>query len=138
MSEIKVNSVKGVGASVAAVTINNSDGTCTANLTNRSNRNLIINGAMKIAQRGTSTTSNNGYYTIDRIHNYCQGTDENPTISQEDVASGTVAFQAGFRKCLRITNGNQTSGAGASDQIQIEYTWKGNDDNASGVMGSYF
>ena len=33
MSEIKVNSVKGVGASTAAITINNSDGTCDANLT---------------------------------------------------------------------------------------------------------
>tara|TARA_R100000353_G_scaffold12360_2_gene12784 strand:+ start:657 stop:1307 length:651 start_codon:yes stop_codon:yes gene_type:complete len=29
MSEIKVNSIKGVGASAAAITVNNSDGTCT-------------------------------------------------------------------------------------------------------------
>ena len=51
MSEIKVNSVKGVGASTAAITINNSDGTCTANITNKPNRNLFINGAMLVAQR---------------------------------------------------------------------------------------
>ena len=45
MSEIKVNSIKGVGASTAAITVNNTDGTCTANITNNlSNRNLIING----------------------------------------------------------------------------------------------
>ena len=29
MSEIKVNSIKGVGASAAAITVNNTDGTCT-------------------------------------------------------------------------------------------------------------
>ncbi len=29
MSEIKVNSIKGVGASTAAITVNNTDGTCT-------------------------------------------------------------------------------------------------------------
>ena len=33
MSEIKVNSVKGVGSSTAAITLNNTDGTCDANLT---------------------------------------------------------------------------------------------------------
>ena len=50
MSEIKVNSIKGVGASAAAITVNNTDGTCTANITNNlSNRNLIINGAMLVA-----------------------------------------------------------------------------------------
>ena len=36
MSEIKVNSIKGVGASAAAITVNNTDGTCTANITNLS------------------------------------------------------------------------------------------------------
>ena len=55
MSEIKVNSIKGVAASAAAITVNNTDGTCTANITNNlSNRNLIINGAMQVSQRGTS------------------------------------------------------------------------------------
>ena len=44
MSEIKVNSIKGVGASSAAITIDNTAGTCTANITNNlSNRRLIIN-----------------------------------------------------------------------------------------------
>ena len=32
MSELKVNSIKGVGASAAAITVNNTDGTCTANI----------------------------------------------------------------------------------------------------------
>ena len=33
-------------------------------------KNIIINGAMQVAQRGTSSTTNNGYYTIDRIKQY--------------------------------------------------------------------
>mgnify|MGYP003124394924 CR=1 FL=1 len=79
MSEIKVNSIKGVSASTAAISIDNSSGTCTANITNNlSNRNLIINGAMQVAERGLSSTST-GYQTIDRFFTYHGGTDEAPT-----------------------------------------------------------
>jgi len=114
MSEIKVNSIKGVGASTAAITVNNTDGSCTANLTNRTNKNLIINGAMLVAQRGTSSTTS-GYGSLDRFKISYSGNDEAPTQSQVDVASGTTPYTLGFRKALRITNGNQTSGAGAAD-----------------------
>ena len=117
MSEIKVNSIKGVGASAAAITVNNTDGTCTANITNNlSNRNLIINGAMQVAQRSTSSTGN-GYGSVDRFSVLSSGTDEAPTHAQADVASGTTPYTLGFRKALKITNGNQTSGAGADDYI---------------------
>ena len=119
MSEIKVNSIKGVGASSAAITVNNTDGTCTANLTNRTNKRLTINGAMTIAQRTTSSTSEG--YSVDRMNITFSGHDEAPTHSQVDVASGTTPYTLGFRKALRITNGNQTSGAGASDYIQIDH-----------------
>jgi hypothetical protein len=119
MSEIKVNSIKGVGASVAALSINNTDGTCTANLTNRTNKNLILNGAFLISQRGTSSTSS-GYQTVDRFKSIESGTDESPTYAQADVASGTTPYTLGFRKALRVTNGNQTSGAGGGDYIWIQ------------------
>ena len=70
MSEIKVNSVKGVGASVAAITIDNSSGAATANITNLSaGRNVIINGACILAQRTTSKsgiTSSSACHTTDR------------------------------------------------------------------------
>ena len=126
MSEIKVNSIKGVGASSAAITVNNTDGTCTANLTNRTNKNLIINGGMTIAQRGVSSTTG-GYQTVDRIEVGFADTDENPTQSQVDVASGTTPYTSGFRKAYRITNGNQTSGAGTSDIIDIKYSIESQD-----------
>ena len=131
MSEIKVNSIKGVAASSAAITVNNTDGTCTANITNKPNRNLIINGAMQVAQRGTSSTTN-GYATVDRFFQGYSGTDEAPTQAQVDVASGTTPYTLGFRKALRITNGNQTSGAGASDVIQTVYKIEAQDIANSG------
>ena len=84
------------------------------------NRNLIINGAMQVAQRGTSNTSG-GYYTVDRMPLYYDGTDEAPTQAQVDVASGTTPYTLGFRKAFKITNGNQTSGAGANDYIWFQH-----------------
>ena len=84
-----------------------------------SHRNIVVNGDMTIAQRGSTSTSQ-GYHTIDRIYQLYSGTDEAPTFAQADVTSGG-AFDAGFRKCLKITNGNQTSGAGAGDRVRFEY-----------------
>ena len=131
MSEIKVNSIKGVAASAAAITVNNTDGTATANLSNRQNRNLIINGAMQVAQRGTSSTSN-GFQTVDRFNLGASGNDEVPTQAQVDVAAGTTPYTLGFRKAFKLTNGNQTGGAGASDFVFIKYTVEAQDTATSG------
>jgi len=132
MSEIKVNSIKGVGASAAAITVNNSDGTCTANITNNlSNRRLTINGDMRIAQRGTSSTST-GVVAVDRVRTYHVSTDEAPTYSQVDVASGTTPYSLGLRKAYRVTNGNQTSGVAATNQIQLDYLVEAQDLACSG------
>ena len=58
MSTLKVGGIRGVSASSDAITVAD-DGTCTANITNNlSNRNLIINGAMQVAQRGDVTGAN--------------------------------------------------------------------------------
>ena len=89
------------------------------NATSLSHRNLIINGAMNVAQRDTSSTSS-GYYTVDRFKVINTGTDESPTQAQVDVASGTTPYTSGFRKALKVTNGNQTNGAGAGDYIWIQ------------------
>jgi len=131
MSELKVNSIKGVNANTAAISIDNSSGTCTANLTNRTNKNLILNGAFLINQRGTSSTSS-GYYTVDRFKVIYADTDEAPTQAQVDVASGTTPYTLGFRKAYKITNGNQTGGAGAGDYIRYSTVLEGQDINGSG------
>jgi len=130
MSEIKVNSIKGVGATNAAITVNNSDGTCTANLSNRQNRNLIINGAMQVAQRGTSSTTI-GYQTVDRFSMSFGGEDEDPTQAQVDLSSSDTPYSSGFRKAFKITNGNQTS-TGGSDFMALLYKIEAQDIANSG------
>ena len=84
------------------------------------NRNLIINGAMQVAQRGTSYTGTDNYATVDRFRLGFGGTDENPTQAQVDVASGTTPYTLGFRKAYRITNGNQTGGLDAGDSLRVD------------------
>ena len=131
MSQLRVNTIRHTGASSDAVTLA-SDGTCTANITNNlSNRNLIINGAMQVAQRGTSSTTN-GYGSVDRFSVLSSGTDEAPTHEQVDVAAGTTPYTLGFRKALKITNGNQTGGAGADDYIQARTVLEAQDIANSG------
>ena len=92
---------------------------------------MVINGSMQVAQRGSSSTSN-GYQTVDRYNMNSSGHDEAPTQSQADVASGTSPYAEGFRKSLKITNGNQTSGAGAADRLRILYIIESQDVANSG------
>ena len=94
-------------------------------------KNLIINGDMQIAQRGTSSTTS-GDYTADRFKVNFSGLDENLTFAQVDVASGTTPYTLGFRKSLKLTNGNQTSGAESADFIKINYIIEAQDIATSG------
>ena len=88
-------------------------------------RNIVINGAMQVAQRGTSSTSD-GYKTVDRFRIDDSGEDEACTREQVAVTSGG-AYDSGFRNCLKITNGNQTSGAGSADYIQFAHRLEAQD-----------
>ena len=87
-------------------------------LINSGRKNLIINGAMMIAQRGTSSTSA-GYKTVDRFNTSMANVDEACTFEQANVAADTDPWNAGFRRSFKVTNGNQTSGAGAADDLSI-------------------
>ena len=130
MSTLKVNAISdAAGANGNAITLA-TDGSCTVKATNRSS-NIIVNGAMNVAQRGTSSTSSL-YQTVDRFRFAWSGTDENPTQAQVDVASGTTPYTLGFRKSLKVTNGNQTSGAGADDRVAFEYRIEAQDIAGSG------
>ena len=96
-----------------------------------SHRNIIVNGAMNVAQRGTSSTSD-GYATVDRFQVSYGGADEAPTQAQVDVSSGTTPYTLGFRKALKITNGNQTGGAGTGDRLRYIYKVEAQDIASSG------
>jgi len=98
MSEIKVNSIKGVGASAAAITVNNTDGTCTANITNNlSNRNKIINGSMICSQRGSSSSfsGSTSAYLLDRFK-MLNAHDGASTVSQSSTSPD------GFSNSLKV------------------------------------
>ena len=94
-------------------------------------KNLIINGAMQVAQRGTSSTSSN-YATVDRFKLNTSGTDAAPTQAQVDVGSSDLPFTKGLTKAYKITNGNQTSGAGSGDRIVIQHRLEAQDIRNSG------
>ena len=105
----------------------------TDNVGGGGSKNLIINGAMEVAQRSTSAAAAaSGYHSVDRWSVYHSGTDEAPTQAQVDVASGTTPYSLGFRKAFRVTNGNQTSGAGAADYIGIFHYVEGQDIKSCG------
>jgi len=63
-------------------------------------RNLIINGAMQVAQRGTSSTLTQ-IRTCDRWKVQFSG---DVTQSQEDLSSSDTPYSFGFRKALKLLN----------------------------------
>jgi len=119
MSEIKVNSIKGVAASTAAITVNNTDGTCTANITSLNggqfaNRNKIINGSMICSQRGGSFTGlTSSQYTLDR-YRFAINQSGTFTVSQ------STDTPDGFGNSIKIdcTTANASLGATATCILQ--------------------
>ncbi len=99
-----------------------------------SNRNLVINGAMQVAQRGTTDSSSaTGYKTVDRFRHGAGGADEHLTQSQHALtASDTGPWAQGFRYSYHLQNGNQTGGAGASDYAQLTHKMEAQDIASSG------
>jgi len=87
-----------------------------------SNRNVIINGAMQVAQRGTSTASitTGGYYTADRFATFLttQGT-WTQTI-ENDAPTGS-----GFRKSLKMLCTTADASPAAGDVLRVEQALEG-------------
>ena len=116
-----------------------------------SNRNIIINGAMQVAQRGTSSTAS-GYGSVDRFKSEFSGV--SVTHSQESLSSGGP-YDSGFRYFLRATNTSTSSATSAFLQMYqyIEAQnistngWKANSSSSfinysfwvrSSLAGTYF
>ena len=103
MSTIKVNKIEHTGTTAGGVEIDSSghvqvDGVQMPTAGVLSNRNLIINGAMQVAQRGTQYTSlsTGAYYGADRMYNSI-GSLGTWTIDQATDAP------AGFTKSHKMT-----------------------------------
>ena len=119
MSTVKVGAIRGVSASSDAITVAN-DGSCTANITNNlSNRNLVINGAMEVAQRATSSTGN-GYQSLDRFAVYVTNVGTTVTKSQQDLSSSDTPYSLGFRKFHRTALSGAGTAAADSEVIVLQ------------------
>ena len=84
-----------------------------------SHKNLVINGDMRVAQRGTSFTANG--YCLDRYYRtYSSGT---AAVTQEALTSG-APFDAGFRYTMRHTQPGSAmadaAGAYVNPQMHLE------------------
>ena len=90
------------------------------NLIGAGRKNLIINGAMQVAQRGTSVTgvTSGQLRTCDRIGAYVN----TGTWTAEQVSDSPDEFQKSFK--LTCTTG---AAIGAADQVQLFYAFEGRD-----------
>ena len=94
-------------------------------------RNIIINGAMQVAQRAASATAQaNGFHTVDRIEIGSSNLENAADQAQVAVASGNDAYSAGFRKAFKLTNG--ANSADVDDQLKISYWVEAQDLACSG------
>ena len=92
----------------------------TPTMSNMAGRNLIINGAMQVAQRGTSSTSN-GYATVDRFSTNPAGLDDAVvTTSQETDAP------IGFTNSLKFTVNTAESTLADGEQYYFRTILEGN------------
>ena len=108
MSQINVDAIRASNGTGDAISLTASSDTCTANITNVPGRNLVINGAAQVHQRGGTSTSS--AYVLDRWYfSTSQGTG---TCSQGTETSGTV-YEKGLSKYIRITNTANSTAANA-------------------------
>ena len=90
-----------------------------------SNRNLIINGAMQVAQRGTSSTGlhTSGYYTTDRFALVFGNEDElRVTMTQNSVTD-----LPGFSNSLKVQTTTAESAIAADENFFIINRYEGQD-----------
>jgi hypothetical protein len=85
-----------------------------------SNRNLIINGAMQVAQRGTSSTgvTGSGYFAVDRFK---IGLDTLGTHTLSQAADGP----AGFAKSYKIEVTTADAAPAAGDNFGLDQRFEG-------------
>ena len=120
MSTLKVNAIRQTGASSDAVTLA-SDGTCTAKITNNlSNRNLIINGACNVAQRGTTFNSvSQSEVTLDRFRWEQGGTSVTSVFNITQTSN--AARDIGFEHSLKAEVATVDSSLASDHYSQIKY-----------------
>lgn len=89
-----------------------------------SNRNLIINGAMKVAQRGTSSTglgASSGYFTVDRFRmNF--NTSGRLTMTQEAITD-----LPGFANAIKLACTTADTSIASGENVLLQTRLEGQD-----------
>ena len=127
MSKIKVNRIENTSTTDGGVSIDvdghvTIDGQQLPTAGPLSNRSLIINGAMKVSQRGTSITgaTDIAYRACDRFENIIQSAGTYTVSQATDAPSG---FTKSFK--YEVTTAQPSPSAGA--QCALQYTFEGQD-----------
>lgn len=114
MSTLKVTNIESPSGGGVSAKINDIGGG------QLSNRNLVINGAMRVAQRSTSVTglgnNDSGYHTVDRFR-FTEGGTHTFALT---MAQSTDA-PTGFSNSLRLDTTTAQASPNASDQLRIDY-----------------
>jgi len=87
-------------------------------------RNIVINGAMQVAQRGTSSTglgATSGYYTLDRNRLTFSGTAGRLTMTQ------TADGPSGFANCLKLDCTTADTSVAAGEILILGQNFEGQD-----------
>ena len=92
------------------------------NVNQYGNRNLIINGAMKVAQRGTQTNQTSGYTACDRWQFSESGASVITTTQDTDVPSAQ-----GFANSLKIDVTTADTSVGAAEYAFLRTKLEGQD-----------
>ena len=131
MSTIKVNKIEHTGTTAGGVEIDSSghvqvDGQQIPTDGPLSNRNMIINGDMRVAQRGTTKTGlgngDTGYYTVDRFE-----WQEAGTVSFVQTMSQSTDAPPGFSNSLKVETTTADAAFTSSETNKIQYVVEGQD-----------
>lgn len=86
-------------------------------------RNLIINGAMQVAQRGTSETgvTSGGYYTVDRFRLAYNGSPDELEFTHEQSTDAPT----GFSNSLKLTVTTAETTLAADERVRLQQRIEG-------------
>tara|TARA_B100001109_G_scaffold232044_1_gene209597 strand:- start:411 stop:1427 length:1017 start_codon:yes stop_codon:yes gene_type:complete len=85
-------------------------------------RNIIINGAMNISQRQTSSSNVGNKYVLDRFYVYRQNAGSTYTCSQNSVTD-----LQGFSNSLKMLCSTADTSLASNEQVYIQYKVEGQD-----------
>jgi hypothetical protein len=119
MSELLVNTIKKADGTGSLSVPAESGTVVTTASPSLGRRNLIINGAMQVAQRGTSSTAG-GYNTVDRFELNKNNLDQMGTTTTQSPDAPT-----GFANALKVVGSPAETAIAADERVYFRYKFEG-------------